>query len=1027
MTLQSTQFAEFFAAAHGMGEPFAWQTDLLRRVLDDGWPEVIDVPTGLGKTAVVDVAVFALALQADLPAGERTAPTRTFVIVDRRLIVDQTHAHARRLADALNRSDDAVLGEVARRLRTLAVGTRAPLPLAIVRMRGGMTWDARWLDSPAQPAIVTGTVDQLGSRLLFRGYGVSEHARPTDAALVGADRLIILDEAHLAWPLVQTLHRVDRHEQAAEQAILPHRRPAPVLLSATPPLGQDAPTSVYRPDLTREAGEEAQRRLAAVRQVRLVDLATKAKDDQEESLADALATLADAMRAEEALPSLAVVVNTVSLARRTFDRLRERWADDDVDVALLIGRARQVDKDRVVAQQLARLTATEEQTGDRPVVLVATQTVEVGADIDVAALITEAAPLDALLQRLGRLDRRGRRGTSTAVVVHSAHRHTDQFLYGAATARTWEWLVEQADPLAPPVPSKVRTVATALEPAPRLDLGPVALAALLTPGERASLAAEPPPAPVLLGPVIDAWAQTSPTPDPDQNVDPFLHGIQRTGSEVAVCWRAGLGPPGTPEGLEEWRAEVHTAPPLLHETVAIPVHEARRFLRGDAVPGGADVEGLGWDDDEDDWMRGEQLVDALVMGLDGELRRPDLQQLRRGGGLRPGETVLLPSTAGGYDGWGWTGVTGTGAVVGDVADLDIGRRVRLRLRDGIMASLLPHAEDVPHLPTEVEPSDVGGVLDRLAGTLDRMLSADPKGTQAHTADRLRAVVTALASGRPRIRPVLPMEEGRRRSASLTVRPAWTILERPRATGLGMADTGDGLEDDLRAPLLSSGASGPVDLDVHLRDVERRAGDVAASLGLDDRLRATLALAGLAHDLGKADGRFQVMLYGGVSEVREATGRVLAKSGMARDDRQAFRVALRRSGLPSGFRHEALSARLLADLFERLPELGAGMDRELLLHLVASHHGRGRPLPAAILDPSPHDTLLVALPGSDVVASADTDGIGADWDAPARFRRLGRRYGWWGLALLETVLRLADIAVSREYELAVDEDDDGEGS
>lgn len=1026
MTLQPTQFAEFFAAAHGMGEPFAWQTDLLHRVLDDGWPEVIDVPTGLGKTAVVDVAVFALALQADLPAGERTAPTRTFVIVDRRLIVDQTHAHARWLADALDRSDDAVLAEIARRLRTLAVGTVDPRPLAVVRMRGGMTWDARWLDSPAQPAIVTGTVDQLGSRLLFRGYGVSEHARPIDAALVGADRLIILDEAHLAWPLVQTLHRVDRHEQAAEQAILPRRRPAPVLLSATPPLGQDAPTSVYRPDLTREAGEEAQRRLAAVRQVRLVDLATKAKDDQEESLADALAALADAMRAEQELPSLAVVVNTVSLARRTFDRLRERWADDDVDVALLIGRARQVDKDRVVAQQLARLTATGEQTGDRPVVLVATQTVEVGADIDVAALITEAAPLDALLQRLGRLDRRGRRGASTAVVVHSAHRHTDQFLYGAATARTWEWLVEQADPLAPPVPSKVRTVATALEPAPRLDLGPLALAALLTPGEQASLAAEPPPAPVLLGPVIDAWARTSPTPDPDQNVGPFLHGIQRSRPEVAVCWRAGLRPPSTPEGLEQWRAEVHTAPPLPHETVAIPVHEARRFLRGHDMPGGADVEGLGWDDDEDDWMREEQPVDALIVGPDGELRRPDLQQLRRGGGLRPGETVLLPSTAGGYDGWGWTGVTGTGAVVGDVADLDIGRRVRLRLRDGIIASVLPDAEDVPHLPTEVEPSDVGEVLNRLGDALDRLRSADADSTtQDHTAGRLRAVVTALASGRPRIRPVPPVKEGRRRSASLTVRPAWTILERPRAASFGMADTGDGLEDDLRAPLLSSGASGPVDLDVHLRDVERRAGDVKASLGLDDRLRATLALAGLAHDLGKADDRFQVMLYGGVPEVREATGRVLAKSGMARDDRQAFRVALRRSGLPSGFRHEALSARLLAYLFERLPELGEGMDRELLLHLVASHHGRGRPLPAAILDPSPQGTL-VALPGSDVVASADTDGIGADWEAPARFRRLGRRYGWWGLALLETVLRLADMAVSREYELAVDHDA-GEGS
>ena len=87
-------FDRFYRAVNGR-EPFPWQARLAREVAErETWRRHVGVPTGLGKTACLDVAVWWLASQADRSPAERTAPTRIWWVVNRRLLVDSTNLHA---------------------------------------------------------------------------------------------------------------------------------------------------------------------------------------------------------------------------------------------------------------------------------------------------------------------------------------------------------------------------------------------------------------------------------------------------------------------------------------------------------------------------------------------------------------------------------------------------------------------------------------------------------------------------------------------------------------------------------------------------------------------------------------------------------------------------------------------------------------------------------------------------------------------------------------------------------------------
>ncbi len=125
-------------------------------------------------------------------------PRRLVYVVDRRAVVDQATREAEKLKDV-------------------------NADLRVSTLRGQYADNRDWLEDPAAPAIVVGTVDMIGSRLLFSGYGVSRGMRPYHAGLLGADALVVLDESHLVPPFERLLRTVERGQRGGDQGQQIHR------------------------------------------------------------------------------------------------------------------------------------------------------------------------------------------------------------------------------------------------------------------------------------------------------------------------------------------------------------------------------------------------------------------------------------------------------------------------------------------------------------------------------------------------------------------------------------------------------------------------------------------------------------------------------------------------------------------------------------------------------------------------------------------------------------------------------------
>lgn len=984
--------AEMYASALGL-EPFPWQMSLLQSFFRGEVPPQVDIPTGLGKTGSMAAWLVARVHEASIPR-------RLVYVVDRRAVVDQASevaeelrawvAKERGVADALGLSD-----------RHLPIST----------LRGQHVDNRAWLEDPSIPAIIVGTVDMVGSRLLFSGYGVSSKMRPYHAGLLGADTLVVLDEAHLVPAFEDLLRQVERGADSfgPKEPSLRGVVPSFKLLSLSATGRQTDATTLTLSDDDRR-NPIVEKRLTAKKALSIVDLAGVAKatgapgDGKNADDADEVTTKNKGPKLAGVLAKQAWEVTTQGSAQvrclvycdarkdatavaAELRSLAKSATQPEPAIELFVGGRRV--KERTHAREtLARLgfLAGTAVNLERTAFLIATSAGEVGVDLDADHMICDLVAWERMVQRLGRVNRRGD-GDAKVVVVVEAGPPDEDGLRAASLELgdnfpkeqkrnldlydKWKKAAEASEKLKLQSPSaserktfKKQVGAFKDSDAKKLaeykresakhralrkllaavgDNGSLSPDALLTLRSRQDLADAirdattiEPLRPELTRALVDAWSMTSLDEHPGRpEVHPWLRGFRPNDPpQTTVVWRRHL--PMRADGTFDAKAArrfFEAAPPHTSEQLETEAHLVLDWLieRAAAISK-ATGDGAPFD---------AKNVVAVALGQRGEPKGwRTLKQLAavkskgkneskeakkaREQGRKELEELLVGATL------------VIDARLGGLSDGLLNEKANTTVEasdDGSTAWLArPDVADVP----------VTGFRIRVLGASEEDESAW-RTTPGSGWVRRDLFVTSVVDGEPP-------------SAALAI-DGWV---------------GDSANEEERAE-----ADRPQQLDEHQSWAEDCARQIAQRLGIDTENVNLLALAARLHDEGKRAARWQRAFKA------PTDGRPYAKTMGPID-----------FDLLDGYRHE-LGSLPYVEAHNDFKALGTD-DQDFVLHLIAAHHGFARPVigtggcddaPPSIIE---ERARVVAL----------------------RFARLSKRWGPWGLAWWEALLRSADQIASR---------------
>lgn len=392
-------YADFFSTAFAQSRrfPYPYQE---RLASISAWPEMLDVPTGMGKTAAVTLAwLYKRGWRRggrNVDIDENT-PRRLIWCLPMRVLVEQTHEN---INDWLRNLDiQGSAGDSLVSVHLLMGGESSPK----IKI---------WTEYPEEDMILIGTQDMLLSRAMMRGYGMSRYRWPMDFALLHNDCLWAFDEVQLMGAGLTTSTQLEGFRRNHQFPLAKSSRS--IWISAT--LKRDWLESIdlksHLPKFNELRLDESDQRQAAERLNARKSLHKATVSlTQEANNKDGVKTYIEELSRtilEEHSPDsqTLVILNRVDRAQKLFEQIRRiRNAHDDL---LIHARFRSFERKK----QNERLSAS---IPDR--IIVATQAIEAGVDLTSKILFTELAPWSSLVQRFGRCNRYGEHNGYNAAQV----------------------------------------------------------------------------------------------------------------------------------------------------------------------------------------------------------------------------------------------------------------------------------------------------------------------------------------------------------------------------------------------------------------------------------------------------------------------------------------------------------------------------------------------------------------------------------------------------------------------------------